>query len=146
MTTTRIKKATFKHIESELYSYKDTLNEIRNIRQYILSGANDDDREEINIVKGANSVREPGDPTGRVATRLVSHKKLNRLEEITNAIEKVYTNLPDTHQELIKLKYWTKPQTLTWDGIAEELSVGRATAFRWRDEIIYALAEVIGWR
>ena len=28
MTTTKLKKATFKHIESELYSYKDTKREM----------------------------------------------------------------------------------------------------------------------
>ncbi|WP_336866795.1 hypothetical protein [Peribacillus frigoritolerans] len=62
-------------------------------------------------------------PTEQIATRLVTHKKLYKLEEIANAIEKVYTALPGTHRDIIELKYWKKPQIYTWDGIADKLYV-----------------------
>lgn len=142
--TYKVKKATFKHIESELYGYHDTLKEIKLIREEILCDSQE--REEENVVGGVNSVRKPGDPTGRVATTLMNHKRLSKLEEITAAIEKVYTGLPDDYQRLVKIKYWKRPQTLTWEGIARELNVGRMTAFRMRDHIVYAVCEVLGWR
>lgn len=141
MTITKLKKATFKHIESELYIYKDTLKEIEELRKDIMFTKMNDDE---NIGGGTSGL--PSSPTERIATRLATHKRLNRLEEVANAIEKVYTGLPEDYQKLIKLKYWTRPQTLTWDGIADKLFTTKRTAQRWRDEVIYAIAEVVGWR
>jgi RinA family phage transcriptional activator len=140
-TAIKLKKATFKHIESELYSYKDTLKEIEFIRNNIMFC-----KEEIDENVGGGRASLPGKPTENIATRLATHRRLTKLEEIANAIEKVYVNLPETHQKLIQLRYWTRPQKYTWEGIAEQLHVNRATAFRWRDQIINSIAEVLGWR
>lgn len=140
-TAVKIKKATFKHIESELYSYKDTLKEIDELRKNIMFCNENDDE---NVGGGRSSFIS--DPTGRLGTRLATHKKLGKLEEIANAIEKVYTGLPEEYQKLVRLKYWTKPQLKSWEGIAEDLHVNRATAFRWRDQVVMAISEVLGWR
>lgn len=137
----KLKKATFKHIESELYSYKDTLKEIETLRKNIMFC---NENEDENIGGGRNNL--PSSPTERIATRLATHKRLNKLEEIANAIEKVYTGLPEDYQKLVRLKYWTRPQTLTWEGIADRLHIGRRTAFRMRDEIVFTVGEVLGWR
>lgn len=138
---TKLKKATFKHIESELYSYHDTLKEIEFLRKNIMFCKENDDE---NIGGGRSSL--PSSPTEQIGTRLATHKKLNRLEEVAHAIEKVFTGLPEDYQKLVRIKYWKRPQTLTWEGIAEELHVNRATAMRWRDAVIYAISEVLGWR
>lgn len=140
-TAVKIKKATFKHIESELYSYKDTLKEIEELRKNIMF-CNENEDENI----GGSRSGFISDPTSRIGTRLVTHKRLGKLEEIVNSIEKVYTGLPEEYQKLVRLKYWTKPQTLTWDGIADKIPVSRRTAFNMRDEIINTIAEVLGWR
>lgn len=137
----KLKKATFKHIESELYSYHDTLKEIQFLRNNIMFTKENDDE---NTGGGRSSI--PSSPTEQISTRLLSHKKLNKLEEISQAIEKVYTGLPEDYQKLVRLKYWTKPQTLTWEGIAGEIPVSRRTAFNMRDEIVNAVSEVLGWR
>jgi RinA family phage transcriptional activator len=141
VAATKLKKATFKHIESELYSYKDTLKEIEFIRNNIMFC-----KEEIDENVGGSRASLPGKPTESIATRLATHKRLAQLEEIVNAIEKVYTRLPETHQRLIQLWYWTRPRRYTWDGVAEKLFISKRQAMRWRDEIIYAIAEVLGWR
>lgn len=140
-TATKLKKATFKHIESELYSYHDTLKEINNLRKDIMFTKENDDE---NIGGGRSSFISS--PTEQIATRLATHKRLGQLEDVTHAIQKVYTGLPEDYQKLMRLKYWTRPQTLTWEGIAESLHVNRATAMRWRDVIIFAVAESMGWR
>ncbi|MCA1029305.1 transcriptional regulator [Cytobacillus kochii] len=140
-TATKLKKATFKHIESELYSYKDTLKEIEQLRKDIMFCNENDDE---NIGGGRNII--PSSPTERIATRLMTHKRLNQLEEVASAIQKVYTGIPEDYQKLVRLRYWTKPQTLTWEGIAGKLFITSRTAQRWRDEIIYSIAETIGWR
>lgn len=137
----KLKKATFKHIESELYYYKDTVREIENLRKDIMFC---NDNEDENTGGGRNNL--PSSPTERIATRLATHKKLKQLEEVANAIQKVYTGLPEDYQKLVRLKYWTKPQTLTWEGIAESIPVSRRTAFNMRDEIIFSIGEVLGWR
>jgi RinA family phage transcriptional activator len=137
----KLKKATFKHIESELYGYHDTLKEINRLRKDIMFT---NENEDENTGGGRNNL--PSSPTERIATRLVTHKRLIQLEEVTNAIQKVYTGLPEDYQKLVRLKYWTRPQLKTWDGIAKELHLGRMTAFRYRDEVVYAVSEVLGWR
>lgn len=140
-TASKLKKATFKHIESELFSYKDTLREIENLRKDIMFCKENDDE---NIGGGRSSF--VSSPTERIGTRLATHIKLTRLEEVANAIQKVYTGLPEDYQKLVRLKYWTRPQTLTWDGIAGKIPVSRRTAFNMRDEIVFAIGEVLGWR
>lgn len=137
----KLKKQTFKHIESELHSYHDTLKEIKFLRNNLMFCKENDDE---NIGGGRSSFISS--PTESIGTRLATHKKLNNLEEITNAIETVYTGLPEDYQKLVRLKYWTKPQLKTWEGIANELHVSRRQAFNWRDEVINVIAEVLGWR
>jgi RinA family phage transcriptional activator len=138
---TKLKKATFKHIESELYSYHDTLKEINNLRKDIMFTKENDDE---NIGGGRSSF--PSSPTEQIATRLATHKRLGQLEEVTHAIQKVYTGLPEDYQKLMRLKYWTRPQTLTWEGIADKIPVSRRTAFNMRDEVVWSIGEVLGWR
>jgi RinA family phage transcriptional activator len=139
------KKITFKHAEAEWYNYHNTLKEIARLRESIMNPF-DDDPEDPTIVKGANSVRIPGDPTQRLATRLTTHKQLEHLTEVAQAIEQVYNALPDNYKELARLKYWSKNSKLTWDGIAMRLDIGRATAIRRRNDIIQATIELLGWR
>jgi RinA family phage transcriptional activator len=138
---TKLKKATFKHIESELYGYHDTLKEIDNLRKDIMFC---NDNEDENTGGGRNNL--PSSPTERIATRLATHKRLIQLEEVTNAIYKVFQGLPEDYQKLVRLKYWTRPQTLTWEGIADKLFISGRQAMRWRDELVYAVAEALGWR
>lgn len=137
----KLRKPTFQHIESELYYFHESKRELSRLRQEIIYNKSSYDE---NIGGGRGNL--PSDPTGSVATALVTSRKVQTLESIVNAIETVYEQIDDNYKTLIQLKYWTKPQTLTWEGIAQELKVGRMTAFRWRKEIVYAIAELLGWR
>lgn len=137
-------KITFKKTEAEWYNYHNTLKEIARLREEIMNPF-DEEPEDTNIVKGAASVRVPGDPTARMATRLTTSKQLNYLNEIVEAIDRVYNALPDNYKELVRIKYWSN-KDLTWDVIAEELYVNRSTAIRWRNEIVQATIELLGWR
>jgi RinA family phage transcriptional activator len=137
---TKIRKATFKHVESEIFGYHDTLKEIDRLKKNILYASSPVD------TNGGGRSNLPSDPTGRVATIMLTHRSIVQLELIVNSISEVYTQLPEDKQKFVRLKYWTKPQTLTWDGIARKLNVSNRQAFRWRDEIVYAISEKIGWR
>lgn len=140
MQATKLRKATFKHIEAELYNYHDTKKEIARLREQIMYGSTQQDE---NIGGGRSS--EPGRPTERIATRLLTHKTLRNLEEITEAIENVYNSLENEQQNIIRLRYWNKPSK-DWDYIADACCMGRRTAFNYREMIVNAIAEKVGWR
>lgn len=141
MQQVKLRNGTFKHIESELYTYHDTKKEIVRLKNEILYASPNHDE---NVGGGRSNL--PGDPTGRTAVLLVTHRRIEQLERIVDAIESVVDKLPEEKQKLVKLKYWTRPQTLTWEGIAMRLGISARQAMRWRDEIVYAIAEKIGWR
>lgn len=136
----KIRKGTFKHVEAELFAYHDTRKEIIRLRNEILYNRAPNE----NVGGGRSNI--PGDPTGRAAAALGSHKQLNHLESIVEAVEAIYNRLPADKQRLVNLYYWTKPQLLSWEGIAQKLHVSRKTAFNWRDEIVWAISDQLGWR
>lgn len=137
----KLKKETFRYLESELFSYMDTLKEINSLRDGIIYNKGGEDE---NTGGGRSSV--PSDPTGQIATRLATHKQLNYLEGVTASISKVYEELPDLHKNFIRLKYWTKPQNLTMVGIAEQLHINKDKAYDVRKEVIQLLALEMGYR
>lgn len=132
-------------MEAEWYNYHNTLKEIARLREEIMNPF-EEEPEDKTIVEGANSVKRIDKPTEKIATRLATHKQLKYLTEVTEAIEQVYNALPDDYKKLVRLRYWSKERKLTWDITASELHVNRTTAMRWRDEIILATIEVLGWR
>lgn len=138
-------KDAFRHVEAELYAYPFRKKEIARLRDEILAPYNDEPDDKT-VVKGKNSVRMPGDPTGRQAVILASHSKLLHLERVSDAIEEVYNRLPDVKRELIQVKYWTKPQRLTTIGICEKLGISERTYRRWRADILRDVAEILGWK
>lgn len=144
VTSIKPTKLAFKKAESEWYNYHHTLREIAKLREEIMNPF--DEEPDTNTGGGSNSVRIPGDPTGRMATRIMTSKQLNYLTEIIEAIERVHNALPDNYKKLVRIKYWNKSNKMTWDGISLELNVSKRQAMRWRDEIIQATVEVLGWR
>jgi len=139
MMIVKLRKGTFQHIENELMDYHETKKEIVRLKNDILHASAPPD------YTGGGRGNWPGDPTGRIATMLVSHRKIEHMEKVVNAIESVMERLPEDKKKLVQLYYWSKPRNLTWDGIALKLNVSRRTAINWRDEIVYAIAEKIGW-
>jgi len=135
----KLRRTSFRLVEDELYSYHDTKKEIESIRSDILHRTPHVDNPEA-------SRSGTSDPTGQMVTALIMNRRLIYLERIVNSIEQVYESLPEEKQRLIKLKYWVKPQTKTWEGIAQELNISRRQALRWRDDIIHLIADLIGLR
>ena len=133
----KVKSGAFRHIEAEIHSYHETVKEIKRRREELLSKPTEE------LVGGRPNT--PGDPTGSIVARLVDDKRLMELERIAYAIETVYNTLDNEYRELVRVYYWTRPQTLTWDGIAMKLNVSRRTALRRRKEIVQAIGERLGW-
>lgn len=133
----KLRKSTFQHVEAELYCYHETKKEMERIRNDIIFAG------KIQQEGGRSGI---SNPTAAVATRLTTDKRLQTLEEIVDAIEGVVNVLDEQRFKVIRLRYWTKPQLLTWEGVARQIPTHRTTVIRWRDEVVYAIAERIGWR
>jgi RinA family phage transcriptional activator len=133
----KLTRATFRHVEAELYLYNETKKEIERMRNDIIHAG------KIQQEGGRSGV---SNPTASTAGRLTSDKRLQRLEEIVDIIDDITAICDHQRKELIKLKYWTKPQLLTWNGIAQKIHISERQAYVWRDEIVQAIAERLGWR
>lgn len=140
MQDVKIRSGAFKHVESELHHYHETLREIMLLREEILYATKEQDD---NIGGGRSNL--PGDPTAQKAIALTSSRRLDNLERVVHVIQYVYNGLPDEKKRLVQMKYWDRPQTLTWDGIALNLNVSKRTAVYWRDEIVRGIANFLGW-
>ncbi|KIL35858.1 RinA family phage transcriptional regulator [Cohnella kolymensis] len=140
MLKPKIRKGTFQHVESELYAYHDTRKEIVRLKNEILYATATPDNN------GGGRSSLPSDPTGRTATLMVSHRRIEQMERIVEAIESVVDRLPKDKSDMIKMRYWARPQTLTWEGIALNLHISRRQIMNWRDDIIEAITDKIGWR
>lgn len=137
----KLKPATFKHIEAELYGYNDTKREIKRRREELMYVSEVDE----NVGAGKNSYRTPGRPTERIVTRLTMDKRLRNLEEITEAIESAYEQVSDDHRRVVKTKYWNN-RNQTWEGIASECNMHRNTAKKYQKEFVMLIADKVGWR
>lgn len=140
MHKVKLPKNIVRYVEHNLYYYHEYIREIQRLRNDILYGVKITTDENV----GGGRSNLPSSPTEQRAIELVTHRRLEKLERVTHAIKTVYDALPDEKRKLVKLKYWTRPQRYTWDGIAEQLHITKRQAMRWRSEVIYAIAELLG--
>jgi RinA family phage transcriptional activator len=137
MTETKLKSAVFKYIESEIYDYPDTKREIKRLREQILYGSSAEDNT------GGGRPSEPGRPTERIASRLLSNRRLRNMEEIVEAIESAYNQIPEEYQKLLRLKYWNH-QSAQWKEIADKCYVHPNTATKYRRKFVHLVASKVG--
>ncbi|HHV63838.1 MAG TPA: hypothetical protein GXX46_01990 [Peptococcaceae bacterium] len=155
----KLKRATYRHIEAEIYAYYDTLKAIEELRRdIILAGGM---HEAYGAVVGdryaGTSIVE------RRATKLADSILLREMERITKAIEDVYSRAKEECRRVVWVKYglalaeWQPPAELrekmqgrnrfdmSPDNMAEVLNVDRATFHRYRSGFVYGIAERLGW-
>jgi RinA family phage transcriptional activator len=154
----RLKRATYRHIEAEIYSYYDTLQAIEELRRdIILAGGR---QEAYGAVVGD---RYAGTSTvEKRATKLADSLLLREMERITRAIEDTYARAKEEGRQVVWVKYglaigWEPPAELAVrmegrnrfdmspDDMAEVLNVDRATFHRYRSGFVYGVAERLGW-
>jgi len=155
----RLKRATYRHIEAEIYAYHDTMQAIEELRtDIILAG-----RQEASygtVIGGrftGTSIVE------RRATKLADSALLREMERITKAIADTYAQAKEECRRVVWVKYgltlegWEPPVELrermqsrnrfdmSPDDMAEVLAVDRATFHRYRSGFVYGVAERLGW-
>ena len=154
----RLKRATYRHIEAEIYAYHDTLKAIEELRRdIILAGGR---QEAYGTVVGGRfagtSIVE------RRATKLADSVLLREMERITRAIEDTYARAKEEGRQVVWVKYglaigWEPPAELAarMEGrnrfdmsvreMAEILAVDESTFHRYRTGFIYGVTERLGW-
>ena len=154
----KLKRATYRHIEAEIYAYHDTMQAIEELRtDIILAG-----RQEASygtVVGGrftGTSIVE------RRATKLADSVLLREMERITKTIADTYARAKEECRRVVWVKYglaigWEPPAELVArmqgrnrldmspDDMAEVLNVDRATFHRYRSGFVYGVAERLGW-
>jgi RinA family phage transcriptional activator len=154
----KMKRATYRHIEAEIYSYYETIQAIKDLRRDIILASGR--REAYGAVVGGRyagtSIVE------RRATKLADSVLLREMERITRAIEDTYARAKEECRRVVWVKYglaigWEPPAELAVlmqgrnrfdmspDHMAEVLNVDRATFHRYRSGFVYGVAERLGW-
>ncbi|MDR3591563.1 MAG: hypothetical protein P4N41_18055 [Negativicutes bacterium] len=150
-----LKRATFKHIEAELFNFHQTVKALEEARnEIILAGKN----LELGMVSGEsfdNSITE------RRATKLADSLLLREMDRITKAVRDTYEMAKEDCRRVLWIKYrlmigWrpneellyvvaNKHQDLTAKEMAEILHMDDSTYHRYRNGFIYGVAERLGW-
>lgn len=154
----KIKRATYRHIEAEIYSYYETIQAIKDLRRdIILAGRQEAYGAVVGGRYAGTSIVE------RRATKLADSLLLREMERITQAIRDVYARAKEECRRVVWVKYglalegWEPPAELAArmegrnrfdmspDDMAEVLAVDRATFHRYRSGFVYGVAERLGW-
>ncbi len=126
------------YIEAELRNYHQSKKDLEEIKNDI--------REEGKSISDSMGIRGSG--TSNVvenkAIRLITNKRIKKLEETIRAIDVVTDELDENKYKLVELKYWKRPNLLTDAGIADQLSIGIATYYRWKEQILKLIGIEMG--
>lgn len=154
----KIKRATYRHIEAEVFSYEQTLKAIEELRSdIILAGERKDPLAVVGGKYTGTSIVE------RRATKLADSILLREMERITKAIADTYSQAKEQCRQVLWVKYglaledWHPPEEIRVrmegrnrfdmgpDQMAEVLNVDPATFHRYRSGFVYGIAERLGW-
>ncbi len=126
-----------RYVEHVVSDYPDTKADVASMEAEIVEcSLNHDDSG----IRGGGV----GSPTESKAINLMTNKYLIQLNRNLRAVAKVLDSLPAEKFLLVELKFWSHPQLLSDEGIAQKLGIDRATFYRWKSAIIRAVAVELG--
>lgn len=155
----RLKRATYRHIEAEIYAYYDTLKAIEELRAAILFASG---RQEAYVPVLGDRYIGPS-IVERRATKLADSLLLREMERITKAIRDTYARAKEECRRAVWVKYglalegWQPPAQLAaqMEGrnrfdmrardMAQMLAMDESTFHRYRTGFVYGVAERLGW-
>jgi RinA family phage transcriptional activator len=132
-----LKKELRAYIEAELRGYHRTKAELEEIRDNLLNSS-------PGPTDGMPRGTDTSNPTFKQAVRLMTNRRIKYMEGLIYGIGVVLDELPQDKLRLVELKYWTRPQTRTDQGIAQEIGCDRTTLWRWCEGICLAIAIELG--
>lgn len=129
----------FKRVEQLLEDYPKLDSEIKKRRLALLYPV----REHDENIGGSKSQSNTSLAETFVVT-LDQDRRLTRLEEQKFIIEEVLNKLQEDDYSVIKLYYFEKPRTLTWDGIAMATRNSRSRCFAVRKSVVEEIGRKLG--
>lgn len=126
-------------LEELISEYPDLERYINRTREELLNPWQETDG---NIGGGRSSLVSA--PTERKAITIATDKHLRLLEERKEALDKVIKESREETINIIRLWYWTKPRTKTWDGVAQDCHLSRRMCIALRNEFVMQLALELG--
>lgn len=137
MDETKLPDHIFRFVEAELYDYP--------VHKLTLNAAREDIIEEMPAAVGdITGVRGStmSSPIERKVMRLMTNRRIERLEFMIRVIEDVLSAIPEEERRLVNLKYFD--QELTNQGVARALGMSDSTFHRKRREVIRRFAIRMG--
>ncbi|MCQ88246.1 DUF722 domain-containing protein [Listeria monocytogenes] len=138
----RLRKAQYKLIEDELRYYHSTKKEILEKRANIVMGSVHQEFKDEN--QGGGSSGQISNEVEQRVMLLQMDREIQRMSDTVRAIETVLNTLSDEDKQLVQFRYWDRSRP-TWLWIACKLNISESTAKRKRKEIIYKIAERLGY-
>lgn len=138
----RLRPAQYKSIEDEIRFYHDTKKELEQLRVDVVLGSTFQEYSDENT--GGGSAGQINNPTEQRALLLQMDKQIERRQRVILALESVLNKLSDEDKQLIHFRYWDRSKP-TWIWIANKLNMSESTAKRKRRDIIYKIAERLGY-
>ena len=129
----------FKRVEQLLEDYPKLDSEIKKRRLALLYPV----REHDENIGGSKSQSNTSLAESFVVT-LDQDRRLTRLEEQKFIIEEVLNRLHEDDYSVIRLYYFEKPRTLTWDGIAMATRNSRSRCFEVRKSVVEDIGRKLG--
>ena len=132
----KLSKEVKNYLIRELKDYKDNKKTIEEVRLDIIESS-------PNIVLGTPSSPNKGNE-GQTAKvyKLMTNKMLERMQTMCNRIHKVLEGLNGAQYELY-IRHFEKGESKT--KVCIEMHIGEATFHRYKNKIIYGLAEELGF-
>ena len=84
-----------------------------------------------------------GSTTERTAIRILTNNQAYRMTKTINCINEALQELDEEKLELYQKKYRDKK---SWQKITMDMNISQATYFRWRNDIVYAVAKKMGFK
>ncbi|EAC2635958.1 DUF722 domain-containing protein [Listeria monocytogenes] len=138
----RLRQAHYKLIEDELRYYHSTKKEILEKRSNIVMGSVHQEFKDEN--QGGGSSGQISNEVEQRVMLLQMDREIQRMSDTVRAIETVLNTLSDEDKQLVQFRYWDRSRP-TWLWIACKLNISESTAKRKRKEIIYKIAERLGY-
>ncbi|MEG0123168.1 hypothetical protein [Enterococcus sp.] len=134
-----MKKGTFKMLEGLIEDYPTMDRYIKRVELEIEYPWQESDDN----VGGSRSTSATS-TTERAGLKLATDKHLRLLRERKKALDKIVQSAKPETIKIIRLWYWTKPRTKTWDGIAEDVGYSKRMCHLLRNEFIECLGKELG--
>ncbi len=138
----RLRQAHYKLIEDELRYYHSTKKEMLEKRANIVMGSMHQEFRDEN--QGGSASGQISNEVEQRVMLLQMDREIQRMSNTVRAIDTVLSTLSDEDKQLVHFRYWDRSRP-TWTWIACKLNISESTAKRKRKEIIYKIAERLGY-